>query len=253
MLQVSDLSIGYNGNTICSGINFEPKEGTVTALLGCNGAGKSTLFKTISGELKAITGEVLIAGKEIRKMSNSEKAKVIALVTTDFINAGGLTVRELTSLGRAPHTGFFGRLGSADNEIVEKAMFNAGIAHKSNSFVADLSDGERQKALIARAFAQDSPLLLLDEPFSFLDVASRIEILSLLKKMAAEKNKTIIYSSHDVAQALRMADNLLLFTADRQIISGTPHVLIETGKIKLLFANDDVIFSPTQNDFISAP
>lgn len=270
MLKVENLTIGYGEKAIASGLSFELGKGTVTALLGANGIGKSTLFKTISGELKALGGSVEIDGENALQMKPREMAKVVSLVTTDRVNVASLTVRQLVSLGRQPHTGFFGRLSSADRLKVEEAIRSAGILHKAESFLTDLSDGERQKAMIARAIAQDTPLMLLDEPFSFLDVASRIEILALLKKMAAETGKCILFSSHDVAQALRMADRLLLLlppspptsssfpsssspsSTTPTLLAGSPKELIANGSISRLFTSPAVIFSPSQTDFIAS-
>lgn len=252
MLKVRNLSIGYGGKPLARGIGFELAEGTVTALLGCNGVGKSTLFKTISGELPAIAGAVEIDGKDIRAIPRREMARLTSLVTTDRVTAEAMTVRQTVSLGRQPHTGFFGRLSADDRAKVEEAMRDTAIRHKADSFLTSLSDGERQKAMIARALAQDTPLLLLDEPFSFLDVSARIEILALLKELAARTGKCVLFSSHDVAQALRMADHILLFTPGRELISGSAAELVADGTLDRLFDNPAVRFSPALNDFISS-
>lgn len=245
------LSIGYGRKVIASGLDITLMPGEVTAMLGENGAGKSTLIKTICGEIPPIAGEIEICGRALKDYSARQLARTIALVTTDRIQAGGLTVEELVGLGRQPHTGFFGRLSDTDLEIVRSAMHHVGIAHKAPDFVATLSDGERQKALIARAIAQQTPIIILDEPFSFLDVASRVEILSLLIDSAKANDTAILFSSHDVAQALRMADKILLFTPEKGIISDSPRHLIDSHRIEALFENRNVAFDPSQNDFVS--
>ncbi len=191
-----------------------------------------------------------ILGKTLDSYSKKELAKMLAIVTTDPIQAGGLTVRELVGLGRQPHTGFFGRLSETDRKTVESAMSKTGISHKAEEYVAELSDGERQKTMIAKAIAQDTPVIVLDEPFSFLDVAARIEILSLLGSISAT-GKAILYSSHDVSQALRMASKLMLFTRDRQLVCGTPSQVIANGDLAKLFDSESVVFSHTENDFIA--
>lgn len=218
--------------------------------MGQNGAGKSTLIKTITGEIPPLKGEIRIEGKSLHDYTRKQLARKIALVTTDPVQAGGLTVRELVGLGRQPHTGFFGRLSDDDNNAVADAMRQVGISHKADDYIANLSDGERQKALIARALAQDTDIIILDEPFSFLDVASRVEILALLIDSARKKKISILFSSHDVAQALRMADKIILFSNDR-IITESPEKLIKSGEINNLFTDRNVTFDPIQNDFIS--
>ena len=252
VLEARGLAIGHNGKILASGLSFALPEGGVTALIGCNGAGKSTLLRTLCGELPPLGGEALICGQDVSAITPAERARLAALVTTERGQAGALTVRQLTALGRQPHTGFFGRLSAHDRDVVEEAMHATGIAHKSDSFVADLSDGERQKAMMARALAQETPLLLLDEPFSFLDVASRIEILALLKRMAHSEGRTVLYSTHDVAQSLRMADRILMFTPRRELILSSPAQMRADGSIARLFENTDIVFSPSQNDFIPA-
>jgi iron complex transport system ATP-binding protein len=250
LLSSIDLCVGYKGKPLVSNLSFSLCKGEVTALLGSNGVGKSTLLRTITGELPIISGSVLICGKPISSYSRKELARTVAIVTTERIFAGGLTVRELVSLGRHPHTGALGRFSVADYEIIDAAMKAVSIEHKSDTPLAELSDGERQKSMLARAIAQETPLIIMDEPFSFLDVAARIDILSLLKRIAHSEHKGILFSSHDVAQALRMADNLWLLTPNRKFVSGTPANLIESGAIKNLFSSASIKFDPIQNDFV---
>lgn len=250
-IRTENLAIGYPKYRIAEGITISLQPGSVTAMLGENGAGKSTLIKTITGELKPLSGEVILCGTPLKDYFASALARCISLVTTDKIQAGALKVHELVSLGRQPYTGFFGRLTQNDKDIVKRAIADVGITHKADSYVAELSDGEKQKALIARAIAQQTRIILLDEPFSFLDVASRVEILALLIKSARANGTTILFSSHDVAQALRMADDILMFTPEKKIIHASPERLVKTGEISRLFQDRDVIFDAAQNDFIT--
>lgn len=250
-LFTSDLAIGYKGKPVASDISLTLQRGKVTSLLGCNGVGKSTLLKTITGELPPVNGSVTLMGKDINSYSRRELSKLFTIVTTESVLAGGLKVRELVSLGRQPYTGLFGRLTKEDREITETAMKQAGILYKADSYIGELSDGERQKAMIAKAIAQDTPLIILDEPFSFLDVAARIEIMSLLNKLARDKDKAVLLSSHDVSQSLRMSDILWLMTPDKGIVAGTPEQLIESGMIEHLFDISGVRFSKSQNDFVA--
>ncbi len=249
VLSVKNLAIGYNNHIIASDINFNLSSGAVCALLGANGVGKSTLLKTIIGELSPLKGSITIFDKLLEEYSHKQIARLMAIVTTERILSGGLTVSELVAMGRHPYTGFLGRLTSKDKQIVTNSISIVGITHKKNCFLSELSDGERQKAMIAKALAQDTPIIVLDEPFSFLDVASRIEILSLLRELA-KKGKIVLFSSHDVSQALRMATDILLFTTNRILISGKPEELIETKKIDYLFSDRSVVFSKEITDFL---
>lgn len=251
-IEAENLAIGYDGNPLTSGLDLTLRGGIVTALLGSNGTGKSTLIKTLSGDLAAIEGSVRLGGRPVMEIPRKEKARMLALVTTGSGMTGGLRVRELVELGRHPHTGYFGRISGADREAVERAMQAVGISHKRDSFVASLSDGERQKTMIARALAQECPVVIMDEPFSFLDVSARIEILSMLRKIAAERGTAILYSTHDVAQAMRMADYAWMFFPDRRLTCGTPASLMESGAIDRLFDNPAIRFSRTQHDFVAA-
>ena len=251
LIDIKGLSIGYKGNAFINGINLQLKKGEVLSLLGANGIGKSTLLKTITGEIPPIEGNITIKNKHIADYSQKELSKIIAIVTTERVFAGGLRVSELVSLGRHPHTGFFGKLSEYDIKIVNNAMRVVGITHKKDSFVAELSDGERQKTMIARAIAQKTPIIILDEPFSFLDTASRIEIFNLLKQISKETETGILLSSHDVSQAVRMSDRICIVTSNRKIHIGSPSEIIHNNYISTLFDNDKIIFDKSQSDFIS--
>lgn len=251
LIDIKNLSIGYKGKAFINNINLQLKKGEVLSLLGANGIGKSTLLKTITGEIGAIKGNITINSKHISDFSQKELSKIIAIVTTERVFAGGLRVSELVALGRHPHTGFFGKLSEKDIEIINNAISVVGITHKKDSFVAELSDGERQKTMIARAIAQQTPIIILDEPFSFLDTASRIEIFNLLKQISKERQTGILLSSHDVSQAIRMSDKICLVTSNREIHIGTPSEIIDNNYISTLFDNNKIIFDKSQSDFIS--
>ena len=248
ILQTENLSIGYKKSPLVSGLNLQLKRGEITALIGRNGAGKSTLLRTLTGNLKKLGGRIEIDGRPLEDYARKELAGLLAVVNTDPNMAGGLMLKELVGLGRSPYSGIMGRLTAEDRRIIVEAMDDAGISHKKESFVSELSDGERQKGMIARGLAQQTPLIIMDEPFSFLDVAARLETLALLRGLAREREKAILYSTHDVSEALRMADRIWLFTRDK-VIQGEPSTLIENGDIELLFPDSEIKFDPGRGDF----
>ena len=234
IIQLCHLSIGYRlkqgkEKIIKDHISQDLHRGEITCLMGQNGAGKSTLIRTIAGFQQALSGEILCGGVSVNNLSDGERAQLIGVVLTDRTDTGGITVFELVSLGRHPHTGFFGSLKPADKEIVFHAMEQVGITHKANNYISELSDGERQKAMIAKALAQECPIILLDEPTAFLDINSRIETMELLQKLAAEEQKSILLSTHDVESAVRMGDRFWLMNKDKPFIAGLPKQLIQSG------------------------
>jgi iron complex transport system ATP-binding protein len=181
--------------------------------------------------------------------SSKELSKLVGIVYTDRTLAGALTVEELVSLGRQPYTGFFGRLDDDDHRVVADAIESVGMSHKTHDYVATLSDGERQKAMIARALAQETPIIILDEPTAFLDVASRIETMQLLRQLAQSQQKAILLSTHDVGLSLPLTDRLWLVTADSTVVEGTTEQLIGDGKLNNLFPNRNVAFDSVVMDF----
>ena len=253
ILKTNNLAVGYrNGKqqvTLLSGLNLSLERGKLVALLGQNGAGKSTLLRALTCDERPIDGTIEANGKNLLDMPQRERSRLLGLVSTERIQAGALTVTELVGLGRQPHTGFLGRLDEEDHAIVRQSMADAGIIGKANEYVASLSDGERQKAMIARALAQQTPIIILDEPTAFLDVASRIETMRLLQTLAHERDKAVLLSSHDISQSLMLADELWLITTDRQVITGTTQELITDGVMNRLFSNRDIYFNPTILDY----
>ena len=247
ILRTRDLAVGYrNGKqqvTLLKGLNLSLECGKLVALLGQNGAGKSTLLRAITCDEKPIGGSIEVKGKNLMDMPQKERSRILGLVSTERIQAGALTVEELVGLGRQPHTGFLGRLDDEDHEIVRQAMADSGIFNKAGEYIASLSDGERQKAMIARALAQQTPIIILDEPTAFLDVASRIETMRLLQTLAHERGKAVLLSSHDISQSLMLADELWLITTDRQVITGTTAKLVSDGAMDRLFTNKTIRFN----------
>lgn len=248
ILKTRNLSIGYKKIKIAEDLSLELRRGEVTALIGRNGAGKTTLIKTLTGNLNPLGGEIFLEGRKLGEYKRTELAKAMAIVNTDPNMAGGLRLKELVGLGRIPYTGRMGVESKADKDIIEKVLETTGIAHKKESFVSELSDGERQKGMIARALAQQTPIIIMDEPFSFLDVASRLEMLDLLNNLAKEDNKAILLSTHEVAEALKMSVQIWLFLRE-EMITGRPEDLIERGDIDRLFEDTKVKFDRERGEF----
>ena len=246
VIQGKGLSIGYRTGKkekiVHQHLNFQLHAGELTCLLGANGAGKSTLLRTLSASQPSLAGELHILNKPVSEYTEKERSRTIGVVLTDKTFTGGLSVYELVALGRQPHTGFFGRLTKEDRRIVEEAMENVGIAHKAKNYTAELSDGERQKVMIAKALVQECPLILLDEPTAFLDVVSRIEIMHLLHRLAIEQDKAILLSTHDIEQALVLSDKLWLLTKGEGLQYGVTEDIILSHRMDSLFPHKDIHF-----------
>lgn len=245
ILHAQNLSIGYKrGKKILKqvheNISFELHTGELTCLLGPNGAGKSTLLRTLGASQYPLKGEIILDNKSIHNYGVKALSQKIGLVLTEKTYAGALRVKELVALGRHPHTGFFGKLSAYDYAIIEKAMADTGVSEKKDAYVAELSDGERQKAMIAKALTQESPIIILDEPTSFLDIISRIEIMNLLRELARTQNKAILLSTHDLEQALVNADKLWLLAKDKGLSCGNPEDMILNGRIDELFDHHQI-------------
>ena len=218
-IQLRNLSIGYTTKhgvrTVAEGINGAIRSGELTCLLGPNGVGKSTLLRTLSAFQPAISGEVLISRSEergvwseITSFTDKELSRLIGVVLTEKPDVRNMSVRELVALGRSPYTGFWGTCSKDDLRIVDEAIEMVGIGELSRRPVHTLSDGERQKVMIAKALAQQTPVIFLDEPTAFLDYPSKVEVLQLLRRISREAEKTIFLSTHDVELALQLADML---------------------------------------------
>ena len=246
ILQAEALSIGYRTGKqltrVHQDLHFELYKGELTCLLGANGTGKSTLLRTLSASQPALGGTLLLQGRPLESFSERERSQNIGVVLTDKTFSGGLTVYELVALGRQPHTGFFGRLHREDHALIEQALEQVGIAHKKNSYTAELSDGERQKVMIAKALVQECPLILLDEPTAFLDVVSRIEIMQLLHRLANEQQKAILLSTHDIEQALILSDRLWLLSQENGLQCGVTEDLILQHRMDRLFPREEILF-----------
>jgi len=244
VIDTSSLKIGYLQNVVHDALDLQLYAGELTSLLGINGAGKSTLIRTICGFQPSLGGEIRINGRLLNDYSQSELSQVIGVVLTDRIFAGGITVTELVSLGRYPYTNFFGHLTTNDKKIITESIESVGMASKSGNYISELSDGEKQKAMIAKVLAQQCPVIILDEPTAYLDVTNRIETMSLLHRLAGEQGKAVLLSTHDLDLAIRMSDCLWLQEKGRPMICGAPEDLILNGSFAGFFDKKGIIFDP---------
>ena len=210
VISLSQLSVGYSlSHPVISDINLELRSGQLACLIGENGIGKSTLLKTLTGFLPKLKGSLLLGNRDIESFSQRELARQVSIVLTQKPDVQNLTIEEIIGLGRSPYTGFFGRLRAEDRKVVDDAIATMGIEKLRRRMIQTLSDGERQKVMIAKALAQETPIILLDEPTAFLDFPSKAETFQSLQRMAHERDKLILLSTHDLELAVRFADSLL--------------------------------------------
>ena len=210
IISLSQLSVGYSlSHPVISDINLELRSGQLACLIGENGIGKSTLLKTLTGFLPKLKGSLLLGNRDIESFSQRELARQVSIVLTQKPDVQNLTIEEIIGLGRSPYTGFFGRLRTEDRKVVDDAIATMGIEKLRGRMIQTLSDGERQKVMIAKALAQETPIILLDEPTAFLDFPSKAETFQSLQRMAHERDKLILLSTHDLELAVRFADSLL--------------------------------------------
>lgn len=249
ILSAKILEIGYNGKSITYPLNLSLQRGTLTALIGTNGCGKSTLIRTLSGLQKPLKGKVVVKNDNLASLSGNSRARLISHVLTDSQYLRSIKVRDLVGMGRFPYTNFMGTLTPKDREVVEQSMLQVNVAHKADQPLYMLSDGERQRTMIAKALAQDTPIIFLDEPTSFLDMRNKIDILCLLHKLASERDKTILLSTHDIDIALQVADSIWLMESGKRIITGSPEELVTSGKIAESFHSDAFFFNPDTRSF----
>lgn len=242
MIELQHLTVGYGEKAVLSDISQSLQAGRLVCLLGSNGVGKSTLLRTLAGFLQPLSGKVLLDGKDLTTLSLSERSKAVSVVLTERVEVPYMKVRDLVGMGRSPYTGFFGTLTKEDKVIVGEAIEMVGIADLAERTIDTLSDGERQKAMLAKALAQQTPVILLDEPTAFLDFHAKISTLRLMLKLAHETNKTILMSTHDVEMALRLSD-LLWIVQDGKIQTGTTASLTESGILRQFLGDEAANYS----------
>ncbi len=248
VLSTNNLGIGYE-KPIQKNLALELEKGQLTCLVGKNGTGKTTLLKTLFGEIKSLEGTVYFEEKEISLYSESEMAKQIAVVLTEKIDQVFLTVEEIVGLGRYPYLNFLGKLSSKDQEIIQTSLRITSTIEFSNKLFHQLSDGEKQKVMIAKALTQTTPIIFLDEPIAFLDYPSKLQVLNLLQTIAREENKAILIVLHELDLAIKIADYLWLMSKELPMLTGTPEDLILNGYFEKYFAQDQVYFEQETGEF----
>lgn len=241
LLHTEALAVGHGTQVLVRDIGLHLRAGELTALIGVNGCGKSTLLRTLAGLLPPMQGRVLAGVNGLHTMPALERARHIALVLPGPLPMGTLDVRTLVSFGRQPWTGHLGRLTPSDHRAIDAALDLSGTTHLAGRMAAELSDGERQQVNIARALAQDTPVLLLDEPTAFLDLVNRVRIMRLLRTIAEERHKAVLLSSHDLRTALDLAHRIALVHQARAW-SGTPVEALDDGHLARAFERDGLVF-----------
>ena len=254
VLELNDLTTGYadkhGSNVISSRLNAQLQQGKLTCMLGPNGAGKSTLLRTMAAFQPALGGQIMLNGRSLTTYSMQELAREISIVLTDNPKNMNMTVEEVVALGRSPYTGFWGRLHESDWKAVDESLQLIGIADFRHRRISSLSDGERQKVMIAKSITQETPIIFLDEPTAFLDYPSKVRIMLLLHRLTRVLGKTVFLSTHDMEHALWIADELWLLDREKGLTTGTPQELSESGQIGSYFDCADMTYQPASRRFI---
>lgn len=250
MLELRGLAVGYRRRTVLSGLDAAARRGGLTLLVGPNGAGKSTLLRTLAGLQPARGGEVLLDDEDLLTLPATERARRLAVVLTARVEVGLLTGREVVALGRHPHTGATGALREVDVRAVAEAIAAVGATRLAERAVGELSDGERQRIMIARALAQEPGLLLLDEPSAFLDVSARVGLVALLGRLARERGMCVVMSTHDLELGLRVADHVWLLDRQARLRAGTPAELVDAGEVGRVFDTEELRFDASSGTFL---
>lgn len=241
MIQLKDLTLGYEQRTLLEKVSAHITGGQLVALLGRNGTGKSTLLRAVMGLEKPQNGEIILHGNNIASLKPEELARNISFVTTDKVRIANLRCRDVVALGRAPYTKWLGQLQGEDKEKVDNAMRLVGMDSYAEKTMDKMSDGECQRIMIARALAQDTPVILLDEPTAFLDLPNRYELCLLLRKLTQKEGKCILFSTHDLDIALSLCDTIMLID-NPQLYSLPTGEMITSGHIERLFRNESITF-----------
>ena len=252
ILSLDSLKIGYgsgkNENVLLPPLTAGAKSGELIAVIGRNGIGKSTLLRTLTGLQQPHGGNIFYSGKNISEYSRMELAQNVGYISTEIVKVNNMSVYDLVALGRYPHTNWIGNIEKKDHEVIMDALEKTSMVSFRRKFVSELSDGERQKAMIARILAQDTGIMIMDEPTAFLDVASKYEILHLMSILSRDSDKTIIFSTHDLQMAIGQSDKVWLILDDK-LIEGAPEDLMLAGAFDHLFDSSTVLFNSEDGTF----
>ena len=253
ILQASKISIGYSSkkekNTIAQNIDLSLEKGKLIALIGANGIGKSTLLRTITGIQKPLSGTVLLNEKNIHELDALTLAQNLSVVLTEKLPPSNLTVWELIALGRQPYTNWIGTLTDTDIAKINEAIALTQIEHLTSKRHYEISDGQLQIVLIARALAQDTPLIILDEPTTHLDLLHKVVLFKLLKKLTQETEKCILFSTHDIDMAIQLSDEMIIMTPENTV-QDQPCNLIMKGSFNTLFKDEHIVFDSEKGKFV---
>lgn len=241
-VRLRNLCIGYGKRVVAKDINESIRQGELTCLLGPNGVGKSTLLRTLAGFQPKLSGDILINGKGIEEYSRAEMSQIISIVLTEKPSTQNLNAQQIVEMGRAPYTGFWNRCSKEDMEVVDNAISMVNIEGLRHRMVSTLSDGELQKVMIAKALAQQTPVIYLDEPTAFLDYQSKVDLMMLLSRIGRKMQKTIFLSTHDVELALQIADMIWLMGDDGTLVTGKPDELAAGGHLQRFFETDTLMY-----------
>ena len=253
ILSTSNLSIGYTTKketiVIAENLNLNLQEGKLIALIGANGIGKSTLLRTLTGIQKPISGSVILNLKNLNDLDSWAIAQQLSVVLTEKLPPSNLTVFELIALGRQPYTNWIGKLTEIDVLKINEAIELTQIAHLSDKKHYEISDGQLQNVLVARALAQDTALIILDEPTTHLDLVHKVSLFKLLKKLTKETNKCILFSTHDIDLAIQLSDEMIIMTPEN-VVQDEPCNLISKGIFDTLFVDENIKFDSEKGRFL---
>jgi iron complex transport system ATP-binding protein len=252
ILSLDSLRIGYisgnSRNVLLAPLYATASKGELIAVIGRNGIGKSTLLRTLTGIQPSIEGSIFISGRDIKDFSRLELAQKVGFISTEIVKITNMTVYELVSLGRFPYTNWIGKIERIDHEIIMDSIMKTGMENLYDRNISELSDGERQRAMIARVLAQDTEIVIMDEPTAFLDIKSKYEIVHLMHDLALKRGKTIIFSTHDLSIAISQADKIWL-TLSEKLVQGAPEDLMIQGAFDHLFDSSVVGFNSKDGSF----
>jgi iron complex transport system ATP-binding protein len=252
ILAFNSLKIGYVSHgkekLLLPPLNAKASRGELIAVIGRNGIGKSTLLRTLTGLQTSLGGEILYCGKNISEYTRIDLARIVGYISTDIVKVSNMSVYDMVALGRFPHTNWIGKIGMKNHKVIMDSIEMTSMLPFCNRLISELSDGERQRAMIARILAQDTGIMIMDEPTAFLDLSSKYEILHLMHLLSQKNGKTIIFSTHDLQMAIRQSDKIWLIMDDK-LLEGSPEDLIIQGAFSKLFDSSSVYFNSEEGTF----